>query len=510
MSSSQNDMQRSFLLTDYVLHSLQDLSLHACCNYFANIQIKLKNVHFVHNYLQFACPFIPKIANSLHYYWSSSITLLFLPYIIDSGFLHITGHNAAEILSWIDSLPSEEKDKKLSNIKKLKVVGLNLNRDYFQSIMTKFVYVQYLTLDTNLTDDILANIGLYYLYLEVLDVQDTINHITDIGLGFLSHCKTLRIILFSTVADEYDYEDKCKFTAKGIALLMLTLSSLERIDCPEYLLRDALFYISNMKCKSNILSLKYLYLAFPDVTTNTITILPTLCFSLHTLSIYIPDKRGHIVGAPLRNLHHLKKLMLKFEAACNVKSLNLIDSDIEYLMIDAQFVSEEEIHHISSIFRCLHTLILSLHSYTFIPYQFDSNSLISSDLFPSLRVLQFEQWISTKLFKRMSQCCMNLTLLYCRKALINGIEDAVDSIISGGGWNHLQYLVLPENDKLASKNFVLKISKLINLKILSMNLESKEDEKSLKFFMNKIGCHFILDCEKYSVPNPSEEFMYFQ
>ncbi|KAB7501169.1 hypothetical protein Anas_05188 [Armadillidium nasatum] len=295
----------------------------------------LQDLYEIHNYLETATPFMETIAERCLYHYNGNATLLFIPFLLLKGKLLVRDENINEVMLWIENLDNRSHYEQVRKLTSLKFHA-SIPENYFKllPLLSKMPNITKLQLTSWTNDEVLAALGMYCKNLEVLDsINDGQATVTDVGLGYLSHLSSLKMILFCRVADEWDYEDKYKFTGKGIALLMLYLKNLERIVCPEYLLRDALHYIYQMnfiKCleSNNYLSIRTLFLAYPDVPANTITMIPLLCPLLENLSIYVPNIFDSSYQMSLKKLINLKKLKLEFGSVCNF-DINTVDTIVQ-------------------------------------------------------------------------------------------------------------------------------------------------------------------------------------
>ncbi|KAL7644356.1 UNVERIFIED_CONTAM: hypothetical protein RMT77_005183 [Armadillidium vulgare] len=470
----------------------------------------LQDLYEIHNYLETATPFMETIAERCLYHYNGNATLLFIPFLLLKGKLLVRDENINEVMLWIENLDNSSHYEQVRKLTSLKFHA-SIPENYFKllPLLSKMPNITKLQLTSWTNDEVLAALGMYCKNLEVLDsINDGQATVTDVGLGYLSHLSSLKMILFCRVADEWDYEDKYKFTGKGIALLMLYLKNLERIVCPEYLLRDALHYIYQMnfiKCleSNNYLSIRTLFLAYPDVPANTITMIPLLCPLLENLSIYVPNIFDSSYQTSLKKLINLKKLKLEFGSVCNF-DINTVDTivQVDYLIIDAQFLHEYDLHVMDKLFPNMNTLCIFMHSCGFVP---ENSSRTNTPIFKNLHTLQLEQRISGVLFEVVNLKAQSLRILYLHVASVYEIRKSICNVVAKKGWKNLQIILLPMLETFDSAFLVENLLVLKNLKYFSAYFTCKSQEDL--FYEEIKKCKSDLQyCNWRKFKRPSEFF----
>ena len=187
-----------------------------------------ESVKLFYQYFYPAGPFAAKVAEANNYHLSKTLSLLFLPFLLQSGSLVLSDHNSVAVMNFIIA----SKFVTLDALKKLHTLRVSkwyspfdeeIDYDVIKEFFPKIPELKVVILGSYTSDNIIDIIVKSCPKLEVLDCrEDCWCTVSDSGLEALSSLKSLRYVLFSYLPDEYEEEDeKLLFSPKGIASLMM-------------------------------------------------------------------------------------------------------------------------------------------------------------------------------------------------------------------------------------------------------------------------------------------------
>lgn len=275
-------------------------------------------------YSAFASPLMPTLAISGCFHNNKVLSLLFLPFLVRHKEIYLTGGNCPDLMSYLadtDLFDSETLGKVWKvNCYRWGSVYEDVDLARVETFLSLLPGLRVLTLKSHTTDVILEYLARHCPNLQVLDCrEDSYCEVTDGGFQILALLKKLRYVLFDTQADEYEEEDELmQFTATGVALLMTSLPELIKLECPEYLMREALH---TLKRSGVILStIKCIHLEGYEAHTDTFLAANEVCPNITTLSVMVHKYEEKDTAKALAAFTNLSSLTLNkmFVSVCSL------------------------------------------------------------------------------------------------------------------------------------------------------------------------------------------------
>ncbi|XP_076032121.1 uncharacterized protein LOC143019959 isoform X2 [Oratosquilla oratoria] len=444
------------------------------------------------HYLMPAWAFFDEFEARCRYYHSAYLTGVFLPHLLSQGNLVLTDHNISFVFK---QLSAPDVREKFSRLKYLTMDSAE-ETQYFNFLprVGCLHNLTHLRLTFWCRDELLAVVGVNCPVLQVFDAkEDDCSTVTDQGLAFLTQCRTLQQVLFSNFADEYDFEDQYRYTGKGLALLLLSAPNMKRLDCSEYLLRDALRYIFQINYSKRTLPLQCLCLRNREVKADTLQIVPRLCPKIGKISIMVHRKEEEAVAAAMQAISKLYSLTISLDvgAALGRIGLSSFGHQLIFLYLDAHLLSYDDVLVIS---KCINLKILCLSLRTF-GFEHQPAEIKKEQLFPKLEVLEMNQSVSAGIFILFNVNAPALETLFCRNACMYRPGALVKYMLGSmreGCWQQLKNLILPDSGYPTA---LLKdvMTTLPALQRLYVNHEIYSEQQELRQFIYRHNLNIRVD-----------------
>lgn len=439
----------------FEMHSLKKLSEDALCRWLCWLRDRpgdeTPDARKVWEFLQPAAPLLSKVATSCSYHSHPYITQIFLPMLVSKGRLHITAHNLKEVVQYCKGTRCEYDYGTVSSLKQVKVGGVEISGHYmsFVSFLGNLKNLTVLIIGSVVNDDILSVLGINCPLLQIFDSRDdTGNMVSDLGIAYLSQCRKLQQVYFSTYADAYDTDsEQLGFSGQGVALLLL-LPEIKNVTCSEYLLRDALLFLYRAGYHRQTVRVRCMLLNHVEVSHLTIQILPILCPELEMVALRVDSGEEWGLGNSLSSLVNLRMLIMTVESGVKLKDILITGygHQLSFLFITAYILDGEDILLLSDSCRQLKTFVLRMYS-----FGFDGRTIsdLKEPLFPSVEKLELGQNISVRLFKYLNTQMRHIQEVHCGWVTIHNIEDALKVVMKSGAWQQVEYLALPTNCEIS-------------------------------------------------------------
>ncbi|CAF2152761.1 unnamed protein product [Rotaria magnacalcarata] len=441
---------------------------------------------------------------------SEDITILLLPYLIGTGKLNLTDYNLVKAVRWMVGHPdvvsnlgsicylyariddvefdsdSDNSSDDLSEENENRIFISYQKHMHLQHLLSFLPNLTSLILDLWPTDELMTVIGQCCKNLQCFQSHTLNRHnISDSSLAMLCHCSNLEIVRFINILPgSFDSDCSKTFSKAGFAMLILELSKLNRLECPEHLLRDAFQLIHEMKF-NGILQLNFMKLHDVELPGSTVEIISRLCPYIAIFHISVNNNEENIIAEPLNRLICLQQLYLRLGIGVNIQLIGLKEFGhrLKLLSLIKYGFNESDLALINK--HCFNLKILCLPRYN---YDLDNADLYASLIdfnfipkFRSLFGLKIDAKISGRLFAIMNRQMPYLRILYCTGATIDEFPAAVRDITDHGSWSHLEVLALPEESSYEDKFLICLLGSLKNLKKLAVDLPLSSQLTVMKF-----------------------------